>query len=211
MPCRCRSRSTPSGRWRSSAEDCGLIAPAIVGSRSARSDHRRRAGLGRQGGASARPRGSRSACRQASTSMISSPMWRRRSTPTITTLRELGAKIVKVELPDQTAVAAAALIVLAVEATSCHAPWLRTRAADYAPQVRNRLENGLAYSAVEYLEALRWRGPALAAHLAAHRRRRRRHRAGLARGGAHHRGNRRRRRAGGRGASWSRSCASCGR
>ncbi len=82
-------------------------------------------------------------------------------------LRKLGAKIVKVELPDQTAVSAAALIVLAVEATSCHAPWLRTRAADYGPQVRNRLENGLAYSAVEYLEALRWRGPALAAHLAA--------------------------------------------
>ena len=35
------------------------------------------------------------------------------------------------------------------------------------PQVRNRLENGLAYSAIEYLEALRWRGPALAAHLEA--------------------------------------------
>ena len=85
----------------------------------------------------------------------------------LTTLRKLGAKIVKVELPDQTGVSAAALIVLAVEATSCHAPWLRTRAADYGPQVRNRLENGLAYSAVEYLEALRWRGPALAAHLAA--------------------------------------------
>ena len=33
--------------------------------------------------------------------------------------------------------------------------------------MRARLENGLAYSAVEYLEALRWRGPALAAHLAA--------------------------------------------
>ena len=85
----------------------------------------------------------------------------------LTASRKLGAKIVKVELPDQTAVSAAALIVLAVEATSCHAPWLRTRAADYGPQVRNRLENGLAYSAVEYLEALRWRGPALAAHLAA--------------------------------------------
>jgi aspartyl-tRNA(Asn)/glutamyl-tRNA(Gln) amidotransferase subunit A len=85
----------------------------------------------------------------------------------LATLRKLGAKIVKVELPDQTGVSAAALIVLAVEATSCHAPWLRTRAADYGPQVRNRLENGLAYSAVEYLEALRWRGPALAAHLAA--------------------------------------------
>jgi aspartyl-tRNA(Asn)/glutamyl-tRNA(Gln) amidotransferase subunit A len=83
------------------------------------------------------------------------------------TCRRLGGKIVKVDLPDQTAVAAAALLVLAVEATTCHAPWLRTRTADYGPQVRNRLENGLAYSAVEYLEALRRRGPALAAHLAA--------------------------------------------
>jgi aspartyl-tRNA(Asn)/glutamyl-tRNA(Gln) amidotransferase subunit A len=81
--------------------------------------------------------------------------------------RRLGGRIAKVELPDQTAVAAAALLVLAVEATTCHAPWLRTRAADYGPQVRNRLENGLAYSAVEYLEALRRRGPALTAHLAA--------------------------------------------
>src|SRR5262249_37478373 len=84
---------------------------------------------------------------------------------TIAILRKLGAKMSEVELPDQTVVSAAALIVLAVEATSAHAPWLRTRAADYGPQVRNRLQNGLAYSAVEYLEALRWRGPALAAHL----------------------------------------------
>ena len=77
----------------------------------------------------------------------------------------LGARIVPVKLPDQTAVAAAAMVVLAVEAASLHAPWLRTRPQDYTPQVRNRLENGLGYSAVEYLEALRWRGPALAAHL----------------------------------------------
>jgi aspartyl-tRNA(Asn)/glutamyl-tRNA(Gln) amidotransferase subunit A len=75
--------------------------------------------------------------------------------------------VVEVDLPDQTAVSAAALIVLAVEATSLHAPWLRERADDYGAQVRSRLQNGLAYSAVEYLEALRWRGPALAAHLAA--------------------------------------------
>jgi aspartyl-tRNA(Asn)/glutamyl-tRNA(Gln) amidotransferase subunit A len=86
---------------------------------------------------------------------------------TIATLRKLGAKVTKVELPDQSMVSAAALIVLAVEATSAHAPWLRTRAADYGLQVRNRLQNGLAYGAVEYLDALRWRGPALAAHLAA--------------------------------------------
>jgi aspartyl-tRNA(Asn)/glutamyl-tRNA(Gln) amidotransferase subunit A len=83
----------------------------------------------------------------------------------LATCRRIGAKIVKVELPDQALLSTAALVVLAVEATSAHAPWLRTRAADYGPQVRNRLENGLAYSALEYLEALRWRGPALAAHL----------------------------------------------
>jgi len=64
-------------------------------------------------------------------------------------------------------VAAAALIVIAVEAATVHASWLRTRPKDYSEQVRNRLANGLAYSGVQYLEALRWRGPALAAHLAA--------------------------------------------
>jgi aspartyl-tRNA(Asn)/glutamyl-tRNA(Gln) amidotransferase subunit A len=64
-------------------------------------------------------------------------------------------------------VSAAALIVIAVEAAACHAHWLRTRAKDYGEQVRNRLINGTAYSGIEYLEALRWRGPALAAHLEA--------------------------------------------
>jgi len=83
----------------------------------------------------------------------------------IAIFRKLGARIVQVELPDQTLVSAAALIVIAVEALTIHAPWLRTRAADYGEQVRNRLTNGAAYSGVEYLEALRWRGPALAAHL----------------------------------------------
>jgi aspartyl-tRNA(Asn)/glutamyl-tRNA(Gln) amidotransferase subunit A len=85
----------------------------------------------------------------------------------LATLHRLGARVVEVDLPDQTAVSAAALIVLAVEATSLHAPWLRDRSADYGIQVGARLQNGLGYSAVEYLEALRWRGPALAAHLAA--------------------------------------------
>jgi aspartyl-tRNA(Asn)/glutamyl-tRNA(Gln) amidotransferase subunit A len=85
----------------------------------------------------------------------------------IATFRKLGARIVQVELPDQTLVSAAALIVIGVEALTIHAPWLRRRAGDYSEQVRNRLMNGAAYSGVEYLEALRWRGPALAAHLEA--------------------------------------------
>src|SRR4026207_2245842 len=40
----------------------------------------------------------------------------------------------------------------------------RTASSD---QARNRRQTGLAFSAIEFLEALRWRGPALAAHLAA--------------------------------------------
>jgi aspartyl-tRNA(Asn)/glutamyl-tRNA(Gln) amidotransferase subunit A len=85
----------------------------------------------------------------------------------IAAFKKLGVKVVQVDLPDQVMVAAAALIVLAVEAATCHAPWLRTRLQDYGAQVGNRLQNGLAYSAVEYLEALRWRAHALEAHLAA--------------------------------------------
>ena len=85
----------------------------------------------------------------------------------IATFKTLGVKIVQVDLPDQVLVSAAAMIVLAVEAATYHAPWLRTRPDDYGTQVRNRLQNGLAYSAVEYLEALRWRAHALDAHLAA--------------------------------------------
>jgi aspartyl-tRNA(Asn)/glutamyl-tRNA(Gln) amidotransferase subunit A len=48
----------------------------------------------------------------------------------IETFQKLGARIVPVELPDQSAVAAAALVVLATEATALHAPWLRTRAGE---------------------------------------------------------------------------------
>ena len=85
----------------------------------------------------------------------------------IATFKKLGVRMVEVDLPDQTLVSAAALIVIAVEAATTHAPWLRSRPDDYGEQVRNRLTNGLAYSGVQYLEALRWRAPALAAHLAA--------------------------------------------
>ena len=41
------------------------------------------------------------------------------------------------------------------------------RPRDYGAQVFMRLQNGLAISGVSYLEAMRWRGPALAAHIAA--------------------------------------------
>jgi aspartyl-tRNA(Asn)/glutamyl-tRNA(Gln) amidotransferase subunit A len=86
---------------------------------------------------------------------------------TISVLKREGANIVQVELPDQRQLTAAAQLVVAVEASAFHKRWLIERPQDYGPQVLMRLQNGLAIPGVSYLEALRWRGPALAAHIAA--------------------------------------------
>jgi aspartyl-tRNA(Asn)/glutamyl-tRNA(Gln) amidotransferase subunit A len=86
---------------------------------------------------------------------------------TIAVLKGEGASIVEVELPDQRQLTAACQLVLAVEAAAFHKRWLIERPQDYGPQVLMRLQNGLAIPGVSYLEAMRWRGPALAAHLAA--------------------------------------------
>ncbi|MGY8683258.1 amidase [Bradyrhizobium sp. UFLA05-153] len=86
---------------------------------------------------------------------------------TIAVLKREGADIVKVELPDQRQLQAASQLVLAVEAAAFHKRWLIERPQDYGAQVLMRLQNGLAVPAITYLEAMRWRGPALAAHHAA--------------------------------------------
>ncbi|HEV3238773.1 MAG TPA: amidase [Casimicrobiaceae bacterium] len=86
---------------------------------------------------------------------------------TIAVLKREGANIVQVELPDQRQLTGASQLVLAVEAAAFHKRWMIERPQDYGPQVLMRLQNGLAIPGVSYLEALRWRGPALAAHLAA--------------------------------------------
>ena len=85
----------------------------------------------------------------------------------IDAMKSDGAEVVSVDLPDQRELSAASQIVLAAEAAAMHAKWLRERPGDYGPQVLMRLENGLAIPAVTYLQAMRWRGPALDAHLAA--------------------------------------------
>jgi aspartyl-tRNA(Asn)/glutamyl-tRNA(Gln) amidotransferase subunit A len=86
---------------------------------------------------------------------------------TIAVFKREGANIVRVELPDQRQLASAAQLVLAVEAAAFHKRWMIERPQDYGPQVLMRLQNGLAIPGVTYLEAMRWRGPALAAHLSA--------------------------------------------
>ena len=86
---------------------------------------------------------------------------------TIAVLKKEGAEIVQVELPDQRQLTAACQLVLATEAAAFHKRWMIERPQDYGPQVLMRLQNGLAIPGVSYLEAMRWRGPALAAYLAA--------------------------------------------
>jgi aspartyl-tRNA(Asn)/glutamyl-tRNA(Gln) amidotransferase subunit A len=86
---------------------------------------------------------------------------------TVAVLKGEGAKIVQVELPDQRQLTAACQFVLAVEAAAFHKRWMIERPGDYGAQVLMRLQNGLAIPGVSYLEVMRWRGPALAAHLAA--------------------------------------------
>jgi aspartyl-tRNA(Asn)/glutamyl-tRNA(Gln) amidotransferase subunit A len=86
---------------------------------------------------------------------------------TIAVLKREGAHIVQVELPDQRQLTAACQLVLAVEAAAFHKRWLIERPQDYGPQVLMRLQNGLAIPGVSYLEAMRWRGLALSAYLAA--------------------------------------------
>jgi aspartyl-tRNA(Asn)/glutamyl-tRNA(Gln) amidotransferase subunit A len=86
---------------------------------------------------------------------------------TIAVLKAEGADVVEVLLPDQRQLSAASQIVLAVEAAAFHKRWLIERPQDYGPQVLMRLQNALAVSGVTYLEAMRWRGAALAAHIAA--------------------------------------------
>jgi aspartyl-tRNA(Asn)/glutamyl-tRNA(Gln) amidotransferase subunit A len=86
---------------------------------------------------------------------------------TIAVLEREGATVVQVELPDQRQLASASQLVLAVEAAAFHKRWMIERPQDYGPQVLMRLENGLSVPAITYLEAMRWRGQALAAHAAA--------------------------------------------
>src|SRR6202789_3688158 len=80
---------------------------------------------------------------------------------TVAVLKREGAAIVQVELPDQRQLSAASQLVLAVEAAAFHKRWMIERPQDYGPQVLMRLQNGLAIPGVSYLEAGRWRGPAL--------------------------------------------------
>ena len=65
-----------------------------------------------------------------------------------------GVEIVEVTLPDQDQLNALSNIITRSEAAALHRKWLRTRRDDYSPQVRRRIEIGLAIPATRYIEAL---------------------------------------------------------
>ncbi|GLK75259.1 amidase [Methylopila jiangsuensis] len=85
----------------------------------------------------------------------------------IETFRALGVRVRTVRLPDQRAFSAAAVTILGSEAAALHRNGLRDHADLYGPQTRARLLNGFAYPAALYVDALRARGPGLAAQIEA--------------------------------------------
>ncbi len=85
----------------------------------------------------------------------------------LTTFSKLGARIVEMQPPDMDMVTAAANIVVSAEAAAIHGPWMKTRQQLYSEALRARLENGLAISAVDYVDAQRWRSMAIAGWLKA--------------------------------------------
>jgi len=68
--------------------------------------------------------------------------------------RELGAEIVKVQVPHVDILDGLSNVIMASEAATIHGNWLRARPDDYQPQVRQRIMAGLFYPATKYLEAL---------------------------------------------------------
>jgi aspartyl-tRNA(Asn)/glutamyl-tRNA(Gln) amidotransferase subunit A len=71
----------------------------------------------------------------------------------IAALQGLGVVVDDVELPSVGAVAAASFAIVASEALAYHAEWLRTRAADYQPDVGERLRMGAFVSGMHYVRA----------------------------------------------------------
>ncbi|HEY7653866.1 MAG TPA: amidase [Methylomirabilota bacterium] len=75
----------------------------------------------------------------------------------VKTLEGLGASVREVTLEQMKHAAAASAAVITAESYAYHEPWLRTRAAEYGPDVRERLLVGAFVSGSEYLKGQRVR------------------------------------------------------
>ncbi len=68
-------------------------------------------------------------------------------------LEQAGAVVDEVNLAEVTHVGPASFAIVATEALAYHAEWMRTRRADYQPDVRERLTMGALVSGVQYVRA----------------------------------------------------------
>jgi aspartyl-tRNA(Asn)/glutamyl-tRNA(Gln) amidotransferase subunit A len=75
----------------------------------------------------------------------------------VKTLETLGASVREVTLEQMKYAAAAAAAVISAESYAYHEPWLRTRAAEYGPDIRERLLVGAFVSGSDYLKGQRVR------------------------------------------------------
>jgi aspartyl-tRNA(Asn)/glutamyl-tRNA(Gln) amidotransferase subunit A len=97
-------------------------------------------------------------------------------------LRELGAEVREIRLEPLEDYAACTRLIIRCEAYAIHRRWLAERPGDYGELARQRILDGAAVSAADYIDALRMRARLIAdagpAH-APHARRLRRHRCGI--------------------------------
>lgn len=75
----------------------------------------------------------------------------------LATYASLGATVLPIRIPDLDAVVDAVVVIDAAEPSAIHARWLRDRGEDYGADVRAQLEAGFAFSAVDYVQAQRYR------------------------------------------------------
>lgn len=90
------------------------------------------------------------------------PDVRARFDESLAAARSLGFAVVEVELPAMEPYHFVSRLLTLAEASAYHAPYLKDRAADYAPDVRARLELGQFVLARDYLLAQRLRGMLIA-------------------------------------------------
>jgi aspartyl-tRNA(Asn)/glutamyl-tRNA(Gln) amidotransferase subunit A len=75
----------------------------------------------------------------------------------VATFARAGVTIVPVALPDVKELGTLSALIAGAEAAAMHRRWLAERGEEYGGQVRRRIERGLVYPAVRYIEALRLR------------------------------------------------------
>ena len=71
-------------------------------------------------------------------------------------LKQRGAVLVDVSVPDIGRLNTMAGIVMTSQAAALHREWIESRPQDYADQVRARIEPGFTHSAVNYVDAMRF-------------------------------------------------------